>query len=68
VKKFIARGGVRVEKRGGKTIVHTTKIMDWFEDDFPGGALPFLRRYLTIPGERVSIFYDDHDWDLNDRR
>lgn len=68
VRKFIARGGVRVEKLGDKTIVYTTKIMDWFEDDFPGGALPFLRRYMTIQGDRVSISYDDYDWDLNDRR
>jgi Protein of unknown function, DUF547 len=68
VRKFIARGGSRVEQRGGKTVVHTTKIMDWFEDDFPGGPLPFLRRYMTIPGERVSISYDTYDWDLNDRR
>jgi hypothetical protein len=68
VRKFIARGGVRVEQRGGKTIVHTTKIMDWFEDDFRGGALPFLRRYMKIDGDRVSISYDDYDWDLNDRR
>lgn len=68
VRKFIARGGVRVEKRNGRTIVHTTKIMDWFEEDFPGGPLPFLRRYLPIAGDRVSISYDEYDWDLNDRR
>jgi hypothetical protein len=68
VRKFIRRGGVRVERRGDKTLVHTTKIMDWFEDDFAGGALPFLRRYLPIEGERVSLSYDDYDWDLNDRR
>jgi hypothetical protein len=79
VRKFIASGGVRIEPRKGKTVVHTTKIMDWFEDDFKnwgGGALPFLRRYLTAAqqntlaaaGKNVSIAYDDYNWDLNDRR
>ena len=79
VRKFVSRGGVRVEQRNGKTVVHTTKIMDWFADDFEkwgGGRLVFLQRYLPedkrrvldAAGKNVSIFYDDYEWDLNDRR
>lgn len=36
--------------RGRQTIVHTTKIMDWFGDDFEksgGETIPFLCRYLS---------------------
>ena len=79
VRKFVARGGVRVEPRKGKTVVHTTKIMDWFGDDFEkwgGGKLVFLRRYLPegqrraldAAGKNVTISYDPYDWDLNERR
>lgn len=75
VRKFVARGGVRVAQRNGKAIVHTTKIMDWFKEDF-GDRVAFLRRYLPeqqrsvldAAGKNVSIAYDDYDWDLNERR
>lgn len=77
-RKFVAGDGVRIESRNGRITVHTTKIMDWFGDDFNkwgGGKIPFLRRYLPpakaglLPrtGE-VKIEYDDYDWSLNDWR
>jgi hypothetical protein len=78
VRKFVAGPGVRSESRRGKTIVHTTKVMDWFGEDFEkwgGGKIPFLRRYLPpekarlMPQSgRVAIEYDDYDWSLNDWR
>lgn len=78
VRKFVAGPGVRIESRDGKTIVHTTKIMDWFGEDFEkwgGGKIPFLRRYLPPEKARLlpqtgtmTVEYDDYDWSLNDWR
>lgn len=77
-RKFLAGPGVRIESRDGRTIVHTTKIMDWFGDDFNkwgGGKISFLRRYLPPEKARllpqtsdVKIEYDNYDWSLNDWR
>lgn len=71
VRKFLAGPGVRIESREGKTIVHATKIMDWFGEDFDnwaGGRIAFLRRYLPPEKARVlprsggvKIEYDDYD-------
>ncbi|HSN85731.1 MAG TPA: DUF547 domain-containing protein [Thermoanaerobaculia bacterium] len=69
--------GARVEKKGGRLIVHTTKIMDWFGEDFDkwgGGRLVFLHKYLAADkarqiaaaGNQVEIEYDDYSWKLND--
>jgi len=63
VRKFVA-AHVRVSDG----VVHTTKIMDWFSKDFDewaGGKLAFLRRYMKIDGN-PSFEYDDYDWALND--
>jgi len=63
VRKFVA---ANVRLRGG--VVHTTKIMDWFSKDFDnwaGGKLAFLRRYMKIDGN-PDFEYDDYDWALND--
>ena len=65
--------GVTVEQTNGAVRVHTTKIMEWFAEDFDqaGGALAFIRRYLD-PGEAskiagdAEIVYDDYSWKLND--
>lgn len=69
--------GVTLGRKGQTLIVHTTKIMDWFGEDFDkaGGQLAFLRRYVS-PGKKtiidaakkVTIEYDDYSWDLNDAR
>jgi hypothetical protein len=53
--------------------------MDWFRkdfDDWAGGPLAFLRRYVTPDkqrmldraGKNVELAYDDYDWSLNDWR
>lgn len=63
VRKFLA---AHVRVRDG--VVHTTKIMDWFSkdfDDWAGGKLAFLRRYMKIDGN-PDFEYDDYDWALND--
>lgn len=77
-RKFLnGPNGVRLEKKGSTLVVHTTKIMEWFGDDFEkwgGGVLPFLRRYVTrdkeaqiaAAGNQVKIEFHDYSWDLND--
>lgn len=64
--------GVRLEQ----DVLHVTKIMDWFKDDFEqwgGGTVPFLRKYLSPDkakkiGSKIEIEYDDYSWKLNDWR
>ncbi|GIW42674.1 MAG: DUF547 domain-containing protein [Candidatus Binatia bacterium] len=43
-----------------------SSIFRWFAEDFEksGGLLPFLRRYVDIPGE-PAIEYLPYDWSLN---
>ena len=63
------------DKRG--VVIHVTKILDWFADDFEkwgGGRLAFLRKYLgpdrgqTIDPAKgnVTLEFNDYSWDLND--
>ena len=69
VRRFV-NANVRVTHDGDKTVVRTTKIMDWFSKDFDewaGGKLAFLRRYMKIDGS-PDFEYDDYDWALNDWR
>jgi hypothetical protein len=68
--------GARLERDGEVVILRTTKIMDWFGDDFKnwsGGVVAFAQRYLSadkqkmLPlGTRVRVEFDDYDWSLND--
>jgi hypothetical protein len=69
--------GVRIEKDGDEVILHATKILDWFKDDFEtwgGGRVAFLRKYLTPEKQKqidaargkVELDFDDYSWDLND--
>lgn len=69
--------GVRLEKSGGVLVLHTTKIMDWFKDDFEklsGGRVAFIAHYATpdkrkqieAAGNQVDLKFDDYDWSLND--
>lgn len=71
--------GVRITRDGKTTVVHVTKIMHWFGEDFeqvPGGRPGFIRRYVSqdkrqlidSAGTRIRIAYDDYNWDLNDAR
>jgi hypothetical protein len=71
---FAAGSGVRLEQRGDTTVVHTTKIMQWFKEDFETwsqGPIAFLQRVLPVQkriptGNDIKIEYDDYDWTLND--
>ena len=69
--------GVRLEKNGGELVLHTTKIMDWFKDDFEkwsAGRVAFIAHYVTpdkrkqieAAGNQVDLKLDDYDWSLND--
>lgn len=69
--------GVRIEKDGGEVILHVTKILDWFADDFEqwgGGRVAFLRKYLPADKQKqidaargqVELEFQDYSWDLND--
>jgi uncharacterized protein DUF547 len=69
--------GVHLAKDGDALVVHTTKIMDWFGEDFDrwgGGRLAFLKRYVSPEkraeidraGGNVKLDYDDYSWKLND--
>ncbi len=68
--------GVRLEQDGEELVLHTTKVMDWFSDDFKswgGGHKAFIRKYVTPDkqkridaAKKVEIRYDDYSWKLND--
>jgi hypothetical protein len=79
-RKFLndPRRGVQIESKGADGIViHVTKVMDWFADDFEkwgGGQVAFIRKYVTpdkqkqIDGARgkVKLDFYSYDWALND--
>ncbi len=69
--------GVHLEKDGGDLTVHTTKVMDWFGEDFDkwgGGRLAFIEKYVSPDkraqiekaGANAKLAYDDYSWKLND--
>jgi hypothetical protein len=78
VRKFFnSTHNARFEKNERGVLVHVTKIMDWFEDDFEqwgGGQVAFLHRYLTPERQKlidpargnVTLAFNDYSWDLND--
>jgi hypothetical protein len=78
VRKFLnGPHGARLAKDGGELVVHVTKIMDWFSDDFnkwAGGQVAFLKRYVSgdkrkmmdAAGNQIDLEFDDYDWKLND--
>lgn len=68
--------GIRLEPGRKKLVIHTTKIMDWFGDDFEtwgGGRVAFIKRFasaskreaITKAGNTVKLDYEPYDWDLN---
>lgn len=77
-RKFLnGPNGVRVERKGVSAIVHTTKVMDWFSEDFDkwgGGQIPFIIRFVNsekrqlieTAGSQVDLEFYDYDWKLND--
>ena len=70
--------GARFQRDGDTLTITTTKIMDWFSDDFEkwgGGKAAFIRRYVPADKQRmidqakeIDFEFDDYDWDLNDWR
>jgi hypothetical protein len=68
--------GARFERDGDQLIIHVTKIMDWFGDDFEkwgGGRPTFIRRHVPADKQRmidqakkIDFDYDSYDWKLND--
>jgi hypothetical protein len=69
--------GVRIEKDGDELVLHVTKILDWFKDDFEtwgGGRVAFVRKYLTPDKQKqidaargnVELEFHDYSWDLNE--
>jgi Protein of unknown function, DUF547 len=69
--------GVRLEKSGGVLLLHTTKIMDWFKDDFERwsvGRVKFIafystpdkRKQIEAAASQTELKFDDYDWSLND--
>ncbi|HUF17092.1 MAG TPA: DUF547 domain-containing protein [Thermoanaerobaculia bacterium] len=69
--------GVRLEQKGSNLTIHTTKIMDWFGEDFDkwgGGKVAFIRKYVTPDKQQMidqvqgkaRISYQDYSWALND--
>ena len=77
-RKFLnGPNGVRLEKKGVSVVIHVTKVMDWFGDDFNkwgGGQVNFIIRYVTedkakpirAAGTHVDLDFDDYNWMLND--
>jgi hypothetical protein len=70
--------GARFKRDGDDLVITTTKIMDWFSDDFEkwgGGKAAFIRKYVSADKQRmidqakdIDFEYHDYDWDLNDWR
>ena len=68
--------GVRFRRDGDTLVIRTTKIMDWFSDDFEkwaGGKAAFIRHYMPADKQRlidqakeIKFEYHDYDWALND--
>lgn len=70
--------GVKVSKQSGTTVLHATKVMEFFPKDFEkwgGGAINFIRKHadddlgktIDAAGKNIRIEYQDYDWSLNDR-
>ena len=64
-------------KVGDTLVVHTTKVMDWFGEDFDkwgGGRLAFIKKHVPADeraqiekaGDDVKLDYDAYSWKLND--
>jgi hypothetical protein len=75
-RKFLAGPhGVKIDKN----VVHATKILDWFGEDFDkwaGGKVAFLKKYLPADkakaleaaGANAKFEYDYYSWKLNEAK
>ncbi len=78
VRKFFSSPHhILFEKDPRGVVIHATKILDWFKDDFDkwgGGQVAFLRKYLSPDRQllidpakgNVTLEFSDYDWSLND--
>jgi len=71
------RRGAQVEVQANGVVIHLTKVMDWFADDFKkwgGGQVAFVRKYLPPDKQKlidaakgnVKLDFYSYDWSLND--
>jgi len=71
------RRGAQVEAQANGAVIHVTKVMDWFADDFKqwgGGQVAFIRKYLPPDKQKpidaakgnVKLDFYSYDWSLND--
>lgn len=71
------RRGAQIEVQASGIVLHVTKVMDWFADDFKswgGGQVAFIRKYLPADKQRqidaakgnVKLDFYSYDWSLND--
>jgi len=66
-KAFINDNPLGVSITGGKAEV--SKIFDWYGEDFTGGVLTYLNKYLTNPIPlSTKIDFQDYLWTLNQAR
>jgi Protein of unknown function, DUF547 len=72
-----ARRGAQVEIQANGVVIHVTKVMDWFAEDFKqwgGGQVAFIRKYLPPDKQKlidaakgnVKLDFYSYDWTLND--
>lgn len=71
------RRGVQIETQANGVVLHVTKVMDWFGEDFKqwgGGQAAFIRKYLAPDKQKlidaakgnVKLDFYSYDWTLND--
>jgi len=71
------RRGVQIETQPSGVVLHATKVMEWFADDFKqwgGGQVAFIRKYLPPDKQKlidaakgnVKLDFYSYDWTLND--
>lgn len=69
VKTFLANPGKGMRINASR--IYLSSIFSWFEDDFKGGVMKFLIRYVsrdeqqTLKSGKLKIVYLDYKWDLN---
>jgi len=71
------RRGAQIETQPTGIVLHVTKVMDWFAEDFSkwgGGQVAFIRKYLPPDKQKlidaakgnVKLDFYSYDWSLND--
>ncbi|HXO30329.1 MAG TPA: DUF547 domain-containing protein [Thermoanaerobaculia bacterium] len=71
------RRGVQIETQANGVVIHLTKVVDWFAEDFKkwgAGQVAFIRKYLPPDKQKlidaakgnVKLDFYSYDWTLND--